>query len=216
VLNVPDVLRFEIRSWEACRELKNKFHDVIPHLRAIDFDLKSEFPLKQYLRDSGIKSVLVIAGDPPQDISKRTYLNTSCELIRVLKKELPEIRVYAGVDQYRSSMRKEMVYIQGKINAGADGFFTQPFFDLKYLDVYMDLLKGMDVFWGISPVHSEKSQAYWENKNDVVFPSDFKPTKEWNIDFAKRMIDRLGKEKGNIYFMPIRANISEYLGSILV
>lgn len=215
-LNVPDLLNFDIRSWEACDELKTKFSNVIPHIRAIDFNLKESFPLTQFLNNSGIKSVLVIAGDPPQDLSKRTYRNSSCELIRILKKEIPDIHVYAGIDQYRNSLRNELDYIQDKLEAGADGFFTQPFFDLGLLDIFMDLLEGTEVYWGISPVYSEKSKAYWENKNAAVFPTHFEPTDQWNIEFGKAMLERVGEKNGNIYFMPIRVNISEYLGSILL
>jgi len=214
-LNIPDLLRFDVRSWDACDRLQDKFDEVIPHLRAIDFDLRNGFPLTDFFRHSKINSVLVVEGDPPQDISHRTYRNTSCELIRIIKKELPYMKVYAAIDQYRTSMRKELDYIHDKIDAGVDGFFTQPFFDLKFLDVYMDMLQGTEVFWGMSPIHSETSKSYWENKNDVVFPSDFEPTKEWNINFGRAMIKRVQAKDDNVYFMPIRANTCEYLSKLL-
>ncbi len=195
--------------------MQNKFQEVIPHLRAIDFDLKKEFPLTKFMKLNKIKSVLVIAGDPPQDQGNKTYRNTSCELIRVLKKELPELKIYAGVDQYRSSIRKELDYIHDKLDAGADGFFTQPFFDLKFLDIYMDIMRGIEVFWGISPIHSEESQSYWENRNDAIFPSNFEPNKKWNVEYGRKMIEKIKTVDGNIYFMPIRAKATEYLHSVL-
>lgn len=219
-LNIPDLLRFDIRSWDACEAMTDRFEDVIPHLRAIDFDLKNGFPLTAFLKQSRIRSVLVVEGDPPQDISHRTYRNTSCELIRIIKKELPDLKVYAAIDQYRTSMRKELDYIHDKIDAGVDGFFTQPFFDLKLLELYMDMLdmdlsKGIEVFWGMSPVHTLTSQSYWENKNDVVFPSHFEPTKEWNIAFGRDMLEKIKARNDNVYFMPIRASATEYLAHIL-
>ncbi len=214
-LNIPDLLRFDIRSWDACQHLQGNFDDVIPHLRAIDFDLKNGFPLTEFFLTSGITSVLVVEGDPPQDLSHRTYRNTSCELIRIIKKELPHIKVYAAIDQYRTSMRKELDYIHDKVDAGVDGFFTQPFFDLNLLELYMDMLQDIEVFWGMSPIHSVTSQSYWENKNDVVFPSDFEATKEWNINFGRAMINRVKAKGDNVYFMPIRANATEYLAGLL-
>ena len=214
-LNIPDLLRFDVRSWEACRQLQDQFDEVIPHLRAIDFDLKNGFPLTSFFRDSNITSVLVVEGDPPQDLNHRTYRNSSCELIRIIKKELPHMKVYAAIDQYRTSMRKELDYIHDKLDAGVDGFFTQPFFDLTLLDLYMDMLPGIEVFWGMSPIHSETSQSYWETKNDVVFPSHFTATKTWNIDFGRAMIAKVKARGDNVYFMPIRADVSEYLGQLL-
>ena len=214
-LNIPDLLRFDIRSWDACQHLQSNFEDVIPHLRAIDFDLKNGFPLTEFFLASGITSVLVVEGDPPQDLSHRTYRNTSCELIRIIKKELPNMKVYAAIDQYRTSMRKELDYIHDKVDAGVDGFFTQPFFDLNLLELYMDMLQNVEVFWGMSPIHSVTSQSYWENKNDVVFPSDFEATKEWNINFGRSMINKIKAKGDNVYFMPIRANATEYLAALL-
>lgn len=214
-LNVPDLLRFDIRSWQACDKFHPQFNEAIPHLRAIDFDLRDGFPMKDFFKHSGIKSVLVVEGDPPQDLNQRTYRNTSCELIRILKKELPELKVYGAIDQYRTSMRKELDYIQDKLQAGADGFFTQPFFDLNLLDIYMDALQGVDVFWGISPVYHATSQSYWENKNSVVFPSHFQATEDWNISFGRKMLTRVQQHGGNVYFMPIRVNTGNYLNALL-
>lgn len=214
-LNVPDLLRFDIRSWDACEQLQTHFDEAIPHLRAIDFDLRDGFPLTDFFRKSGIKSVLVVEGDPPQDLSRRTYRNTSCELIRILKKELPELKVYAAIDQYRTSMRRELDYIQDKLQAGVDGFFTQPFFDIKLLEIYLDVLQGTEVFWGISPIYSDTSRSYWENKNSVVFPSDFEATETWNIHFGRKMLAKIRQHDGNVYFMPIRADVKGYLHALL-
>ena len=68
VLNVPDLMRFTIRSWDACALGKQYFPKTIPHLRAIDFNLRGRFELADKLAELGIKSVLVITGDLPQDM----------------------------------------------------------------------------------------------------------------------------------------------------
>lgn len=36
VINIPDLLRFPLRSWEAARLIRPIFPRVIPHIRAID------------------------------------------------------------------------------------------------------------------------------------------------------------------------------------
>lgn len=214
-INIPDLLKFPLRSWEACRQAKGLFPHAIPHLRAIDFDLRQPFPLIEDFSRSGIDTVLVIAGDQPQDMSRRVYRTSSIELIRALKAAIPSIKVYAGIDPYRTGIKTELDYVKRKIDAGADGFFTQPFFDLRLMEIYCDLLAGLEVFWGISPVMSERSKDYWDNLNNAIFPPDFEPTLEWNRRLAKQAMAFAGQTGANIYFMPIRIDLVEYLEGIL-
>lgn len=213
-LNIPDLLRFPTRSWEACQFGVPFFKQVIPHVRAIDFNLSSHFELIEYFKENNIGSVLVVTGDKPQDMSRKMYRNTSLELIRIIKKELPSLKVYAGIDPYRSSLTNEFDYVRDKIEAGVDGFFTQPFFDLRLLDIYMDHLDNVPVYWGICPVMSEKSKSYWESKNEVSFPKSFKLEYDSNIDLAKNIISRANERNSNAYFMPIRAEPIQYLKDV--
>jgi methylenetetrahydrofolate reductase (NADPH) len=214
-INIPDLLKFELRSWDACAQAKAYFPNTIPHLRAIDFDLTKPFPLVDTFVREGIESILVIAGDQPQDMSRRVFRTSSIELIRAIKAEMPELKVYAGIDPYRTGIKSELDYVKRKIDAGADGFFTQPFFDLRLIDIYHDLLAGLEVFWGISPVMSVRSKDYWDNLNNAIFPPDFAPTLAWNRNFAGRALDFVKQTETNIYFMPIRVDLVEYLGGIL-
>ena len=215
IINIPDLLKFPLRSWDACAQAKQLFPQTIPHLRAIDFDLREPFPLVENFQEKGIESVLVIAGDQPQDMSRRVFRTSSVELIRALKRQLPGLTVYAGIDPYRSGIKTELDYVMRKIDAGADGFFTQPFFDLRLMEIFHDLLPGVETFWGISPVMSERSKDYWDNLNNAIFPPDFKPTLEWNRDFAMRALEFCKSTDSGIYFMPIRVDLVRYLEGIL-
>ncbi len=214
-INFPDLLKFPLRSWDACDQASQLFPKTIPHLRAIDFDLSEPFPLVESFREKGIDSVLVIAGDQPQDMSRRVYRTSSVELIRALKAEMPELKVYAGIDPYRSGIKTELDYIKRKIDAGAEGFFTQPFFDLRLMEIFYDLLPEVEIFWGISPVMSVRSKDYWDNLNNAIFPPDFEPTLEWNREFAKEAINFCKDNGSNIYFMPIRVDLVKYLQGLL-
>lgn len=215
IINIPDLLKFPLRSWDACRQAKEFFAHTIPHLRAIDFDLSKPFPLVETFRENGIASVLVIAGDQPQDMSRRVFRTTSVELIRALKAQMPELKVYAGIDPYRSGIKTELDYVKRKLDAGAEGFFTQPFFDLRLMEIYHDLLSGVEIYWGISPVMSVRSKDYWDNLNNAIFPPDFEPTLEWNRNFAKRALDFCQSTGSSIYFMPIRVDLVKYLEGII-
>lgn len=214
-INVPDLLKFSLRSWDACVQVKKLFPHAIPHLRAIDFDLSKPFPLVETFEQNDIDSVLVIAGDQPQDMSRRVFRTSSIELISAIKEQMPDLKVYAGIDPYRSGIKDELDYVKRKLNAGAEGFFTQPFFDLRLMEIYHDLTAGLDIFWGISPVMSVRSKDYWDNLNNAIFPPDFEPTMEWNRRFARQALEFSQRTDSSLYFMPIRVDLVKYLDGIL-
>ena len=214
VINIPDLLRLPLRSWEGAGIAQDYFGTVMPHIRAMDVDLDRELSMKEYLREHRITEVLVIEGDPPQDMLHKVYPTQSTDVIRKFHEEMPEVKVYAGIDQYRSSMREELYRVRRKKQAGAAGFFTQPFFDMRYLEVYADMLQGMEVYWGVSPVMNSRSQSYWERKNNVVFPQDFRPTLEWSVDFTKKVMDFAEAKGSSLYVMPIKTNLEAYLAGI--
>jgi methylenetetrahydrofolate reductase (NADPH) len=213
-VNIPDLMRLDIRSWEGTAFSKQFYSNCIPHIRAIDFDLSKNITIIDYLHQHNISEILVVTGDHPQDLNRKVYPVTSTDFIKKIKMECPSIKVYAAIDPYRSSVRKEYDYVQRKLEAGSDGFFTQPFFDLRLMEVYMELLEGTDIFWGVSPVTSLRSRNYWEVKNNAIFPRSFEPTLQWNIDFARRALDFSHSTNSNIYFMPIKTDLASYLEGI--
>lgn len=211
VINIPDLLRFETRSWQGAAIATEYFTQAMPHIRAMDINLNEELPMKEYLREHDIREVLVIEGDPPQRMTHAVYPTESTDVIRKFREEMPEVDVYAGVDQYRSSMREELYRVHRKVQAGAKGFFTQPFYDMRFLEIYADMLEGLEVYWGVSPVMNAGSQSYWERKNNVVFPHAFEPGLEWSVDFSRAILEWAEKMEANVYLMPIRTNLEEYL-----
>jgi methylenetetrahydrofolate reductase (NADPH) len=157
----------------------------------------------------------VILGDNPEIVSQSEHPCDSIELIKKIKKEAPEIKVYAGIDQWRDGFEEEFEYIQEKLDAGADGFFTQPFFDLELMEKYAKRLQGTHVFWGLAPVIRESSKHYWETKNNIVFPEDFECTMDWNKDFAKKVLGYTKTDNFHVYFCPITVDFVEYLTGIV-
>jgi methylenetetrahydrofolate reductase (NADPH) len=63
-VNVPDLLRFELRSTRACALAKRSIAHAIPHLRAMDYDRVGAFALAAALRSAGLDEVIVVQGDP--------------------------------------------------------------------------------------------------------------------------------------------------------
>jgi methylenetetrahydrofolate reductase (NADPH) len=214
VLNLPDLTQFALRSWEACQVTSRIVPASIPHLRAIDFGPGEAEEVAERLLQAGLREVLVVRGDPSHDLSRLTHPNSSEDVIHRLKRKFPELMVYAAYDPYRAGFREELEAVKRKVDAGADGFFTQPIFDLNLLRVCADILHGLRVFWGIAPVLGEKSRAYWEVTNKVVFPQAFEPTLAWNTAFARRAMAFVSEAGGNAYLMPIRIDLRKYLAAI--
>jgi methylenetetrahydrofolate reductase (NADPH) len=230
LINVPDLLRFPLRSWEACgilgdylfggapppaespRSAGSGGPELMPHLRAIDFDPDRPFPHAGYFRSRGIKKALVIAGDPGK--SRRAYSTETTAFIKKLRLELPELELYAAFDPYRSNIRYELDYLRAKEEAGAAGFMSQPFFDLRLLEIYAEYLEGKNVFWGLSPVLSESSRTYWESRNRAVFPRSFRSDLPWNLDFGRRVLRFCAAGRFNLYLMPIKIDPAPYLDGI--
>ncbi len=213
-INFPDLIRFDIRAWQACQFINHSNLKRIAHLRAIDFDLHRSFPLTGFFAENGIREVLVIEGDKPQDMKRQIYPTTSIALINKLKKEVPGVKIYAAFDPYRNNIRYELEYLAQKMEAGAEGFFSQPFFDLRLLEIYSEYLEGQEVYWGISPVTSENSRLYWETRNRAIFPKSFNPTMSWNTQFGQQVIEFCQKNHFHLYLMPIRIALADYLNNL--
>lgn len=215
MLNIPDILKFDMRIPEACDVAGGYFKDIIPHIRAVSVSRSESMPCSVLFQEQGIKEALVILGDNPDIISKSSEPCDSLHLIKKLKKDWPHIKVYAGLDQWRGSFRSELEYAKKKIDSGADGFFTQPFFDTRLLEKWVSSLPGVPVFWGLAPVIRESSRHYWETKNNVIFPPDFECTMKWNQDFAKEVLEFSRDDNFNVYFCPITVDFEEYLEGIV-
>ena len=215
MVNIPDLLRFDLRSWDACALARTRVSRAVPHIRAMDFAAKAAGRISALLRERRLHEVLVVRGDSPQDLSRPVHSTTSAELIRALKQVDPGLRIYAGFDPYRQGLRDEIEAVHEKIEAGASGLFTQPFFDLGLLRVCADLLPRTEIFWGVSPVLAPATRRYWEVKNRAVFPSGFEPTLAWNRNFASNCLEWAHEVDASLYFMPIRLGLSEYLGGLL-
>ena len=213
-LNIPDILKFDMRIPEACRVASGYFSDIIPHIRAVSISKSEASCLVDIFDGLGIKEVLVILGDNPEIISRSSDPCDSIALIRKIKKETKAVKVYAGLDQWRTSFDEELEYVKRKIDSGADGFFTQPFFDVHHLEQWHNVLGKIDVFWGVAPVVRESSRHYWEKKNNVSFPESFQCTMAWNHDFAREVLELSSGKNFHVYFCPITVDFVEYLQGI--
>lgn len=220
-INIPDLTRFELRAWDACALAKRLTADgpgyaTIPHIRASDLDPYSPLPMTQTLEDAEITEVLMVTGDVPDDFSHVTYDVHAIDGIRRLSRDLPHLKIYAALDPYRNNLQQELAYAERKLDAGAAGFFTQPFFDLDFAAAWASLLPdGVPVWWGATTVITQGSTGFWRRRNRVVFPAEFEPTIEWHRDLATKIVSFAHERGHHAYLMPVRTDVLEYLDGVL-
>jgi len=210
--NIPDVIKLPIRSYEAVELLLENQFFAVPHIRSCDLPEEGTVDLLERLNSKGLTHVLIISGDAA---SNRTIHKVKpIDLVKKLKKRVPALKVFCGMDPYRQEFSKELIYCQKKIDAGADGLFTQPIFEEKWGQKILEELKNTEIFLGIAPVTAEKSKMYWEKVNNVTFPENFEFTLDYCGQVARKLMT-LSKQFGqNTYHMPIKTNVFDYLRCI--
>jgi len=212
MINVPDIQRFDIRSWDTAKKINRNVHQFVPHFRATDFSLESG-KLFEIIEENELDHVLLVSGDPPEGMRKVHNTNV-LDLISAVHKRFPKITIHAGFDPHRSGLQDECDYVFRKVDAGASSFFSQPFYDTRLIEIYAEHLQGIDTFIGLSPITTTASKNYWEDKNKVKFPNAFKAEYDWNINFSNQVIAMARDMDFNIYFMPIRIDLESFFGKL--
>ena len=213
-VNVPDVVRLPHRSHDVALDLAANGILAVPHVRCIDRPLDDTVALASRLIDGGVNHLLLVSGDRPKN-GDPVHEVSPVDAIRRIKSEVPGMTVYAGIDPYRSNLATEVAYIRAKQNAGVDGLFSQPFFDVRLAQFFEKIVQGTPLFFGISPVLSETSRHYWATVNHVVFSPDFELTLDANAQLAADLIDHADESGQHVYLMPIKADPVVYLRAML-
>ncbi len=214
-LTIPDLQNSDMGSLDASLYATHLFPNVIPCFRALEINLAKPWPEASLIVEKGFKEIALVTGDSPKNAPLSHKSEILLEVIRKLKREVSGLKILVGLDPYRKAAPKEMEYARVKLEAGADGFITQAFFDLELFETYSNLLKPHEVFWGVSPVLDENAWQFWNDKVKAVFPTDFKPTLDWNRAFSRKMLEMAQEKGGNLLFMPIHAPILECYEGIL-
>lgn len=213
-LNIPDIKRLPVRSHDAALSLVHTPLRIIPHLRARDRSIEESLAILERLAQAGVRDALIVSGDPFDEDEQGERI-TSLDLLRAAQGLPLGVNLWAAFDPYRGDFRAELDYVQAKLEAGAVGLFTQPFFDLRLAEICLDQLEGIETFVGISPVTSEKSRQYWERTNRVVFPPHFEATLEHCARLGGELIKLCQARGQHVYLMPIRVDAIAYIEATL-
>jgi len=204
-INVPDVLRLSTRSYIAAKHLLERQIRAIPHIRSGDQNMVDVLSTIGVLLNKGLKEILIVSGD--RESGGREPLYSALQLIEAVRLRYPNLMIYGALDPYRQSFLKELAYCQEKLDAGVNGFFTQPFFDVELARVFLEQLPAeAAVFLGISPVITEQSKTYWIKQNKAIFPRGFELDLLYNCQLAAKLVQLANAFGQNTYMMPIRVN----------
>ncbi len=214
-INVPEIRKLPIKSFEPSQLLLKSKIPTTPHFRLIDRSEKDLLEKIAILEASGMTQVLLIGGDPPTDIPGFIPSGLSTiEAVKAVKREFPQIKIYTGLDPYRNSFREELDYAFRKQDAGSDGFYTQPFFSVGMLELWLEQLPDAEIWFGIAPIFTEKSKRYWERVNKVVLPPNFRFDVDYNIRLARQLLVTINETRQRGYLMPVANGALEYLKGI--
>lgn len=135
----------------------------LAHLTCVSSDSdKIHFELER-LKNLGIKNILALRGDIPEDLDRSTMkYNYAYELIDEIKKFDSDFCIggacYPETHPESENGAKDIEYLKNKVDAGCEFLTTQMFFDnnILYNFMYRAMKKGIDVpvVAGIMPVTS--------------------------------------------------------------
>ncbi len=213
-VNIPEIRRLPIKSFEPSLELLENSVPTTPHFRMIDRSEKELIEKISLLVRAGLKQVLLIGGDPPNEADFVPSGLTTLQGIKAVKREFPQLKVFAGLDPYRNPFREELDYAFRKLEAGADGFYSQPFFSVGMLELWVEQLPDTEIYFGIAPVYTERSRNYWERVNKVVFPPNFSFARDYNTRLARQLLVTISETRSRACLQPVSNGAIEYLQDI--
>ncbi|MBU1122331.1 MAG: methylenetetrahydrofolate reductase [NAD(P)H] [Candidatus Omnitrophica bacterium] len=149
---------------EKTKEAVNMFREnkdlvVMPHLTCIGVKSSVLENLLNEYKESGIKNIMALRGDPPQDNLTFDFSDQEFsygkDLVRYIKRHYSDfcvgIAVYPEGHIETASLEQDTDYTKQKVDAGADFAVTQMFFDNDYYYALLDRMKKSDINIPILP-----------------------------------------------------------------
>jgi homocysteine S-methyltransferase len=196
-VNVADGPRASARmsAQSLCVLMQNKVGiDTILHytcrdrnLLGIQSDLLGAYAL-------GLRNILAITGDPPKlgdypdatavyDVDSigliriMNHLNHGCDLAGNLIGPALGIHIGCGADPSKPDLEKEVRRLEQKVEAGAEYIMTQPIYDPRAVERFLDMIKPFHrpVLIGILPLYSHKNAEFLHNEvPGMIIPDDIR------------------------------------------
>jgi methionine synthase I (cobalamin-dependent)/5,10-methylenetetrahydrofolate reductase len=196
-INVADGPRASARmsAQSLCVLLQNKVGvDTILHytcrdrnLLGIQSDLLGAYAL-------GLRNILAITGDPPKlgdypdatavyDVDSigliriMNHLNHGCDLAGNLIGPALGIHIGCGADPSKPDWEKEIGRLEQKVRAGAEYVMTQPVYDPRTVERFLDAVRhlAVPIMIGILPLYSHRNAEFLHNEvPGMTIPDDIR------------------------------------------
>ena len=132
--------------------------DVMMHITCASLSEEKLRSALDQARDSGIRNIMALRGDPPRGEAKEepSFISSSIDLIRWIKANYGDtfcLAVGGYPEGHPEAKSKEdcVDYLKKKVDAGADFIVTQLFFDIDEYKEFLDRCKKVGINCPIIP-----------------------------------------------------------------
>ena len=195
------------------RYLRQQNIDVVPHITCFHLNKQAIFTLLQEYIELGIKRLVVVRGDLPQDVQKQTktsfnYAYQLIDYIRQISGEEFDITVAAYPEFYPNSktLQEDIDNLKQKINTGANHAITQYFYSIDafyhFSQMCQDHQINIPITAGIMPIanyqglkrfsqicHADIPQ--WLDKRLAAYEHDPVALQDFASDVVAKLCDDL-------------------------
>lgn len=169
------------RTSEISSLIKNKYNkEALAHLTCIGSSKKEMDHILEDLKDKGIKNILALRGDIPEDGETEGDFSNSQELIRYIRKDSDfgiAAACYPEGHVSEKNVNKEIEILKLKEEVGADYFISQLFFDNNLFYDFLNKVEQKNIKGpiqaGIMPVINKKQIERVVSLSGATIPEKF-------------------------------------------
>lgn len=169
------------RNVEMCEAIVNSGTAAVSHLTCIGSTREYILDLLKELKSKGIYHILALRGDLPAGWEgTRGDFSYAVELVEFIKRNDPDFMIAAAIDPEMhvaaKSMNHDIMYARRKMDAGAEMFMTQLFYDNEAFYRYRDMLytagATLPIDVGVMPVLKKEATIKMTLSNGSSIPAD--------------------------------------------
>lgn len=209
------------RTLELCTTAQSLYGlDTLMHLTCTNMEKAKIDEALEQAKKAGIRNILALRGDPPRGHEYWTPVDSefqhAIDLVKYIRKHYGDT-FCIGVAGYPEGhidcpdKEQDMQYLKEKVDAGADFVMTQLFYDVDACVTWMQKCRAhgiqVPIVPGIMPIPTYQSFRRMINLCNVKVPDnvmsdldaikgDDQKVKEYGVNLAVKMIQRLHKEAG--------------------
>lgn len=192
---------------ESVLDIQQAGFSAAPHLSCISSSKEQIRELLNTYKQNGIKRIVTLRGDKPEDSRSGGELNYANELVEFIRNETGdhfhlEVAAYPEFHPESESASSDLLNFKRKVDAGANSAITQYFFNIdsyfKYIDALEKLQVDIPVIPGIMPITNYTQLARFSGMCGAEIPrwlswrlQDYGDDKESLSQFGLEVVSEL-------------------------